>query len=155
MVSAQSRKNNYMKIAVVTGSRADWNGLGMVAKCLRDDQKADVIVIAIGQHYECQESVSVIIDDGFDPILCRTNFKDDMAVGCGTAAITLSGLLDIHLPEMAVVLGDRFEILGSASAISLRGIPLAHIGGGDITEGSIDNRLRYAITALADLAFCH
>jgi len=56
-------------------------------------------------------------------------------------------------PDMALVLGDRFEILGAATAAALLRIPLAHIGGGDITEGSIDNKLRYAITALSDLHF--
>lgn len=142
-----------MKVAVITGSRADWNGLGMVAKCLRKEHHIAIDVIAIGQHYANQESLSVIIDDGFDPKLYRTNFQEDMAFGSASAAIAVAGALDSHLPDMALVLGDRFEILGAATAASLRGIPLAHIGGGDITEGSVDNKLRYAITALADLHF--
>lgn len=143
-----------MKIAVVTGSRADWNGLGMVAKCLRADYQAGVDVIAIGQHADSEESLQTIIADGFDPKLCRTNFRDDMAVGAGAAALAASGALDaLGWPDMVLVLGDRFEILGAATAAALKNIPLAHIGGGDLTEGSIDNKLRYAITALSSVHF--
>lgn len=142
-----------MKIAIITGSRADWNGLGMVGKVLRDVDKADVRVIAIGQHADSQESLETIIWDGFDPKLLRTNTRDDMAIGCGRATIAISGALAYDSPDMVLICGDRFEILGAASAAALHGIPIAHIGGGDTTEGSIDDRLRYAISALADLHF--
>ena len=142
-----------MRIAIVTGSRADWNGLGMVAKCLRADYGALIDVIAIGQHQGSSESLQTINGDGFAPRVFATNFNDDMAVGAGVACSTVGGVLGDARPDIALVCGDRFEIAGAALAASLRRIPIAHIGGGDITEGSIDNKLRYAITALADLHF--
>jgi len=54
-----------MKATVITGSRADWNGLGMVAKCLRRDFAVDVNVLAIGQHADSEESLTTVITDGF------------------------------------------------------------------------------------------
>jgi UDP-hydrolysing UDP-N-acetyl-D-glucosamine 2-epimerase len=142
-----------MKVTIITGSRADWNGLGMVGKCLRDEYKIAVNVIAIGQHADNADSVQAIVEDGFKPRLLQTNFADDMAIGCASAALTVASALGPVAPDMVLVLGDRFEILGAATACALHGFKLAHIGGGDITEGSIDNKLRYAITALADLHF--
>lgn len=141
-----------MKVAVITGSRADWNGLGMVALALRA-RDVEVNVIAIGQHADCEEGLRTVIADGFDPFLARTNFRDEMAIGCGAAALAVQGALNTDRPEMVILLGDRFEILGAASAAALLDIPIAHIGGGDVTEGSIDNSLRYAITALSTWHF--
>ena len=141
-----------MKICLITGSRADWNGLGMVGKCLRDQHKVDVQVIAIGQQAENEQHLNTVIEDGFDPQVVRTNFHD-MAVGCGKAMLMLGPLLAHDTPDMVLLCSDRFEILGAASAAALLKIPIAHIGGGDVTEGSIDNKLRYAITVLSDLHF--
>ena len=141
-----------MKIAVITGSRADWNGLGMVAMALRD-RGADVAVVAIGQHHDRPESLETIKADGFAPLVLKTNMGEDMAAGAGMACKATAEALGRILPDLVIVLGDRFEIAGAATAASLRRIPLAHIGGGDVTEGSVDDKLRYAITALADLHF--
>lgn len=141
-----------MKVTVITGSRADWNGLGMVALALRASG-VSVEVLAIGQHADSEESLRTVISDGFDPRLMRTNIRDEMAIGCGCATISVQGALNENPPDMVLLLGDRFEILGAACAAALLNIKIAHIGGGDITEGSIDNKLRYAITELSHLHF--
>ena len=104
-----------MKICLITGSRADWNGLGMVGKCLRDQHKVDVQVIAIGQQAENEQHLNTVIEDGFDPQVVRTNFHD-MAVGCGKAMLMLGPLLAHDTPDMVLLCSDRFEILGAASA---------------------------------------
>ena len=144
-----------MKVAIITGSRADWNGLGMVGMTLRDEHKADVRVVCIGQ--QASHPCPAIASDGFKPSIVTTDTGFDIdvevAVSTGRATDATAKLLDQIRPDVAVVLGDRFEILGTATAVALLRIPIAHIGGGDITEGSIDNKLRYAITALADVHF--
>lgn len=140
------------QIGIITGSRADWNGLGMVAKVLASNE-CFVNVWAIGQQAESSESLKVIDGDGFSPIRIRTNRGEDMARGAARATKRVGRLLADYPQDMVVVLGDRFEILGAATAAALRGVPIAHIGGGDITEGSVDDKLRYAITELADLHF--
>jgi len=117
-----------MKATVITGSRADWNGLGMVAKCLRRDFAVDVNVLAIGQHADSEESLTTVITDGFDPRLARTNFRDEMAIGCGTATLIVQGMLQDERPDVVLLCGDRFEILGAASAAAMLRIPIAHIG---------------------------
>lgn len=145
-----------MKIAIVTGSRADWNGLGMVAKCLRD-QGAVVQIVAVGQQANCNESLKTISSDGFKAIIGAPNLKRDsahiVATNAGRAVEATAKALHEIAPDMVLILGDRFEILSAATAAAIMRIPIAHIGGGDVTEGSIDNKLRYAITALADLHF--
>ena len=142
-----------MKVAMVTGSRADWNGLGMVGKCLRDEYKVTVEVIAIGQMAEVSSHLEQVFWDGFNPHVLHTDYKEDMVCGAGKATLLVGPLLAAIRPDVVLVLGDRFEILGAATAAALQFIPVAHIGGGDITEGAIDNKIRYAITALADLHF--
>lgn len=142
-----------VRITIITGSRADWNGLGMVGKRLRDEYQVDVRVIAIGQHADNEKHLFSVIADGFDPRVLRTNYKNDMAFGCGSAVTAIRTALMGAPPDIVLLLGDRYEILGAATAAALLRIPIAHIGGGDITAGSIDDKLRYAISALADLHF--
>ncbi len=145
-----------MRIACITGSRADWNGLGMVALALRDAGH-DVHVIATGQHGASGEStLGVIEDDGFRPVLVQIPLWDadfDIPEATGAATAAVGHALANLKPDLAIVVGDRYEILGAATAAALLRIPIAHLSGGDITEGSIDDRLRYAITALSDLHF--
>ena len=147
-----------MRIAAITGSRADWNGLGMVAMALRDAEH-DVRVIATGQHSEALDtnpSRAVIMDDGFSPVLVRIPLGSepvDIADATGAATAGLGRALSELNLDLAIVIGDRYEMLGAAAAAALLRIPIAHLAGGDVTEGSIDDKLRYAITALADYHF--
>lgn len=141
-----------MKIAIVTGSRADWNGLGMVAKALRP--AADVRIITCGQHSDMPESRAVINGDGFDYSMIHMpsgNLAID-TVECASIGLAALGHVWTQLkPDLVLLAGDRYEILSAAFSAAMMNIPIAHIAGGDITEGSIDNKLRNAITALSDL----
>ncbi len=142
-----------MRIAIITGSRADWNGLGMVAMALRDAGH-DVTIIGTAA-----ESITpaAIAGDSFSSQGGWTESSGDtqlgvaftMADSLAWVARSLSGLK----PDLVILCGDRYEILAAAVAAAMLRIPIAHIAGGDVTRGSIDDRLRNAITMLADLHF--
>lgn len=115
-----------MQVVVVTGSRADIGPLTPVIKAL------DAEVLRLGAY--------------------NANTSAETAFGCGRAAID-TARANIDKADFAVVLGDRWEILGAASAINLKRIPLVHLSGGDVTEGSQDDCMRHAITKLAHIHF--
>lgn len=135
-----------LRIAIITGSRSDWNGLGMVGRAL-EAAGEEVFVVVTGQH--CEDAQTLIDErwqhwlfaspDASGPI---TKIAGRVADRVGTALVELK-------PDMAVMAGDRYEVLSAALSASLLGIPIVHIAGGDVTEGSQDDRFRDGITALA------
>lgn len=116
-----------MKYAVVSGNRADLAALHPVAAIL----DAEWIHV--------------------DTLSSRDQF--DSAVSCSQAMVAAAEKYAKLKPDMVILPGDRFEILGAACAAHLMSIPIAHLSGGDITEGSQDNTTRHAITKLAALHF--
>jgi UDP-hydrolysing UDP-N-acetyl-D-glucosamine 2-epimerase len=148
------------RIAVVTGSRADYGHLRGVLTRLKAADDVNLSVIACGMHLmpKFGETWRAIEADGF-PIAARIDFQldDDRAetVARGTG-IGLSGFADVLpklAPDVLVVLGDRFEILSAAAAATLLNIPIAHIHGGEVTAGAFDDAIRHAITKMASLHF--
>jgi UDP-hydrolysing UDP-N-acetyl-D-glucosamine 2-epimerase len=148
------------RIAVVTGSRADYGHLRGVLTHLKAADDIDLSVIACGMHLAPKfgETWRAIEADGF-AIAARIDFQldDDRAqtVARGTG-IGLSGFADALpklAPDVLVLLGDRFEILSAAVAATLLNIPIAHIHGGEITAGAFDDAIRHAITKMACLHF--
>jgi UDP-hydrolysing UDP-N-acetyl-D-glucosamine 2-epimerase len=145
------------RIAVFTGSRADWGLLSMPARALRN-AGFGVIVIATGQHSLPSGTVGQVKADGFlDVRLVPMELsKDDgasLAVANGLMQAQLAPTLAEIAADMLVILGDRYEALGAAMAATLLSLPVAHIAGGDITEGAIDDAMRHAITKLSHLHF--
>jgi UDP-hydrolysing UDP-N-acetyl-D-glucosamine 2-epimerase len=148
------------RIAVVTGSRADYGHLRGVLTQLKTADDVALSVIACGMHLAPKfgETWRAIEADGF-PIAARIDFRldDDRAetVARGTG-IGLAGFADALpklAPDLLVVLGDRFEILSAAIAATLLNIPIAHIHGGEVTAGAFDDAIRHAITKMACLHF--
>src|SRR5215813_11312656 len=148
------------RIAVVTGSRADYGLLRGVLTRLAAADDVDLSVVACGMHLvpKFGETWRAIEADGF-PIAARIDFQldDDRAatVARGTG-IGLSGFADALpklAPDVMVVLGDRYEIFSAAAAATLLNIPIAHIHGGEITAGAFDDAIRHAITKMACLHF--
>lgn len=146
------------RICVATSGRADY---GLLYWPLRDLAAADDLtlqVLVTGTHLEPRfgETVRQIEADGF-AIDARVpmDLTDDGPVGLArSTALALTGAteaLERLKPDLLMVLGDRFETLALVQAAMLTRTPVAHIGGGDVTEGAIDEGLRHAITKLSHL----
>jgi len=148
------------KICVVTGSRADYGLLSVVMKELRQDAGFTLQVIAAGMHLSPKFGLTyrVIEEEGFHidakVEMCLTN--DTPAGIAKSIGVGVSGFADVFAtlqPDLLVLLGDRFEILAAAQSALVAMIPVAHIAGGDTTEGAFDESIRHSITKMSHLHF--
>lgn len=148
------------RICVVTGGRADYGLLYWVMRDIAAEPGLELQLIVTGGHLEPRfgETVRVIEADGFR-IDARVplDLTDDSPAGVGRSmARAVSGvgeaLADLQ-PDLLLLLGDRYEILAAASAALVHALPVAHIAGGDITRGAIDDAARHALTKLAHVHF--
>lgn len=148
------------KIAVLTGTRADYGLLRLLIQELSKNPGLDVETIVTGTHFlpEFGETWKQIEADG-NPITHRLDIlSSDDSPGeiARTTARALSAAADVFsvsTPDVLVVLGDRYEALAAAEAAFLMRIPVAHIAGGEKTDGALDDSLRHAITKLSSLHF--
>ena len=147
-------------IAVVTTSRADYSHLYWVLKDLEADPEVDLKLIVLAAHLspEFGTTVSEIERDGFpiaSRIECLLSSDSDvgMAKTLGLAVLGLTDALAQMRPDLLLLIADRYEMLAPASvALTLR-IPVAHIEGGEISEGAIDDAVRNALTKMAHIHF--
>jgi len=148
------------KICVVTGTRAEYGLLQGIMGEIRDDPDLELQVIVTGSHLvrEFGLTYQTIEDDGF-----KINHKIDMLLASdtplaitksmGLALIGFADALDRLKPDIMILLGDRYEILTAAQAALVARIPVAHIHGGEVTEGAMDESIRHAVTKIARLHF--
>ena len=147
-------------IAVVTGPRADYGLLRWLMHDLAQRDGVTLKVVATGTHFDSQfgETWTAIRDDGF-PIDARVEIlgNDDSPFGVALAtAEAVRGLAHAFhdlSPDLVVVLGDRYEILAAVEAAFLMRIPVAHLHGGEVTQGALDDGIRHAVTKLSALHF--
>ena len=149
------------KICVVTGTRAEYGLLAPLMSLLKQDSDIDFQLVVTGAHLSAQHgsTLKFIEQDGFVAnALVDLALSDDSALGVANAAgRATSQLADAFAklkPDVVVVLGDRYEILGAAQAALILGIPIAHIHGGEVTTGAFDDSIRHAITKMSNLHFC-
>lgn len=148
------------RICVVTGSRAEYGLLYWVLHDLHADPDTELQLIVTGMHLSPEFGMTVreIERDGF-PIARRVEMllSSDTATGTaksiGLGVIGMSEALADLRPDIVVLLGDRFEILAAAQACLIHGIPVAHVAGGDTTEGAYDEAIRHAVTKMSHLHF--
>lgn len=148
------------KICVVTATRAEYGLLRPLMELIRNSAKLELQVIATGAHlssefgytYKQIETDGFPIDEKLEILL-----SSDTAAGIvKTMGLALNGMADILprlAPDLLVLLGDRYEMLAIASASMMFKIPIAHIHGGEITEGAYDDAIRHAITKMSHLHF--
>lgn len=138
------------KIAIATGTRADWGLLLPLARELQSRGESPVIV-ATNAHFfpELGMTVDEITDDGFTPVRIPVRRNPDEATA--DALTGFARFLREERPGCLVMLGDRYEMLGAASAALLEGVPVVHIAGGNVTLGAFDNAIRAAISDMAAL----
>ena len=148
------------KICVVTGSRADYGLLYWVMKGIQEEPSLALQVAVTGAHLAADFGLTVrtIEADGF-----RVDARvESLLPGDSAVQVTkslargVSGFADAFdqlRPDIALMLGDRFEILAAAQAALIARIPVAHVAGGDVTEGAFDDAIRHSITKMAQLHF--
>lgn len=148
------------KICIVTSTRADWGLLSGVAKGLRDSGAVDVKIVATNMHLEEKYGMTVreIEEDGFTvdarvPMPAASDSPLDTALATADCLAGIAKALDSIKPDMLLILGDRYEMLAVATAATIMRIPIAHIAGGEISEGAIDDNIRHALTKLSSLHF--
>ena len=148
------------KIAVITTSRADYGHLYWPLRDLSESEKVDLKIIALGSHLspEFGNTLQEIVNDGFtidSRIECLLSSDTDvgMAKTIGIATLGLADLFGQTRPDLLLLIADRYEMLAPASvALALR-IPIAHIEGGEISEGAIDDAVRNALTKMSHIHF--
>ena len=148
------------KICVVTGGRSDYGLLKWLMKAIQADKDLELQIIATGMHLSTKfgNTFTEIEQDGF-----KINEKvdclgvNDTAIGTTNAmAKTITGCSEAYLrlrPNVVLVLGDRFEIFSAVAAALVSKIPVAHLHGGEITSGAIDESFRHAITKMSAVHF--
>lgn len=147
-------------IAVVTTSRADW---GHVEPVLRNLYQVDGVQISLlvgGAHLEAQfgRTIEAVRSSGYEvaaeiPFLAHDDSDQGMAEGIGRATLGFSDQLGRLRPDLLLLVADRHEMLAPASAAMALRIPIAHIEGGEISEGAIDQQVRDALTKMSHLHF--
>ena len=148
------------KICIVTGSRAEWGLLSGLARKIADDSDLELQIIATNMHLSPEFGLTYkeIERQGF-----RINRKVEMLLSSdtanatgksvGLATIGFSDAYEELAPDILLVLGDRYEILAAVSAALFYKIPIAHLHGGEVTEGAYDDAIRHAITKMSHLHF--
>jgi UDP-hydrolysing UDP-N-acetyl-D-glucosamine 2-epimerase len=148
------------RICVVTAARSEYGLLYWLMREIDEDPQLELQLVVTGAHLSKAHglTVQVVEQDGF-----RIDAQVDMllesdepvAIGrsMGRLGIDFAQVLADLAPDILVVLGDRFELLPLASVALVAGVPIAHISGGDVTEGAIDNQVRHAVTKMASLHF--
>lgn len=148
------------KICVVTGTRAEYGLLYWLMKEIQDDTDLQLQLIVTGMHlspefgltYKTIEEDGFIIDARVEMLL-SSDTPVGIAKTIGLGVIGFADALDRLKPDVMIVLGDRYEILAAAQAALVARIPIAHIHGGETTEGAIDESIRHAITKMSHLHF--
>ncbi|KYK21442.1 hypothetical protein AYK25_03640 [Thermoplasmatales archaeon SM1-50] len=149
------------KIAVVTGSRAEYGYLKPLMTKIENDAELKLVPIITGTHLlQKFGNTHQLVKKDFPsaikiPMLLNGDSLKDMALYLASGISNFAELLNINRPDVLVVLGDRSESLAAALAAFYLNIPIAHINGGDVTGTTIDESIRHAITKIAHIHFVH
>jgi len=147
------------KICIVTGSRADYGLLYWLIKEVEKDKNLKLQLIATGMHLSTKfGSTYKEIEKDFKidkkiNISLYSDTSEGISRSMGIAQTSFSKAYKELKPDIVVVLGDRFEIFSAASSAMISRIPIAHIHGGEATEGLIDEAIRHCITKMSHIHF--
>jgi UDP-hydrolysing UDP-N-acetyl-D-glucosamine 2-epimerase len=150
----------FKKICVITCARSEYGLLKWLMLEIKKDLELKLQLIVTGSHLSTNFGYTVneiekdgfIIDEKVDMHLEEIS-PVKIAQSMGHCMIGLSTALDKLKPDILVLLGDRYELLAIAGTALVMNIPIAHISGGDITEGAIDDQIRHAVSKLATIHF--
>jgi UDP-N-acetylglucosamine 2-epimerase (non-hydrolysing)/GDP/UDP-N,N'-diacetylbacillosamine 2-epimerase (hydrolysing) len=154
------KEKQMRKVCIVTGSRADYGLLYWLLKEIQGDPDLQLQIVVTGMHLSPEFGLTykVIEADGFTindkvEMLLSSDTPVGIAKSMGLGVIGFADTLDRLRPDILVLLGDRYEILAAAQAAMVAQMPIAHIAGGDVTEGAFDEAIRHSITKMAHLHF--
>jgi UDP-hydrolysing UDP-N-acetyl-D-glucosamine 2-epimerase len=147
-------------IGVVTGARSDYGGIRAILKRIVADSELQLLLFVTGMHLSPEFGLTVrcIEADGFDvseriEMLVASDTSQAISKSVGLGVIGFSQAYSRTRPDLLLVLGDRFETLAAVVAALPYNIPIAHISGGAVTEGVIDDVIRHSITKMSHLHF--
>lgn len=148
------------KICVVTGSRAEYGLLKPLLDELKSSSETELSLIATGMHLspEFGSTYKQIESDGFKidkkiEVLLSSDTHTGVAKAVGLGCMSFAEAFAEMSPDILVLLGDRFETFAAATAAMVSKIPIAHIHGGETTEGAIDEAIRHSITKMSHIHF--
>ena len=147
-------------ICIITSSRADYGLLKLVIKEIMHDSYLTLKLVATGMHLlpEYGNTFQEIIQDGYlidkkIEILMGENNAKGVSESIGLGISKFADMFAEMKPDLVLILGDRFEIFAAAIAAHVALIPIAHIHGGELTEGALDDAFRHSITKMSQLHF--
>jgi UDP-N-acetylglucosamine 2-epimerase (non-hydrolysing)/GDP/UDP-N,N'-diacetylbacillosamine 2-epimerase (hydrolysing) len=148
------------KVCVITGSRAEYGILSGLMQQIKQDPDLELQIIATNMHLSSEFGLTYkeIEKDGFFinkkvEMLLSSDSANATVKSIGLATIGFADAYEDLKPDLNVVLGDRYEILAAVSAALIYKIPVAHLHGGEITEGAFDDAIRHSITKMSHLHF--
>lgn len=148
------------RVAVITGGRADYGLLRPLMHALASDAAFELAVVATGMHLmpEQGETWREIETDGLSiaekvDMHIEGDSPAAIARSIGTGVVGMADMLARLRPDLVVLLGDRFESLAAGIAAMLNRVPIAHLHGGEATEGLIDEPIRHSVTKMAQIHF--
>lgn len=147
------------KICVVSSTRADFGLLSPLIQQIKDDENLELQIIATGMHLSPEFGLTYkAIEEKFKidkkiEIVLSSDSSVGISKSMGLAQISFAEAFSDLQPDIVVVLGDRYEIFAVAATAMMLKIPIAHLSGGEITEGALDDSIRHAITKMSHLHF--
>lgn len=148
------------KICVMTGTRAEYGLLKPLMKKIQDDSELELQIVATGMHLSPEFGLTYreIEQDGFkiaerNEMLLSSDTPNGITKSVGLGMVGFADIFTRIMPDMVVILGDRYEMLAAAAAAMIHRIPIAHIHGGELTLGAMDDAIRHSITKMSTLHF--
>ena len=148
------------KVCIITGSRAEYGLLYWLMKAIEESKKLELQIIVTGMHLsdEFGNTYLQIEKDGFNidkkvDISITSDSEIAISKSMSIGIIGFARAYDELNPDLIIVLGDRFEIFSAVTAATISRIPIAHLHGGELTEGAIDEAFRHSITKMSHLHF--
>lgn len=147
------------KICVITGTRAEYGLLYWLMKDIDNDDELELQIIVTGMHLSTEFGLTYTeVEKEFHinkkiEMLLSSDTKVGISKSMGLAQISFAEAYEELQPDLIVVLGDRYEIFSAVSTAMISRIPIAHLHGGELTEGLIDEAIRHSITKMSHLHF--
>lgn len=151
---------SFQKVCIVTGTRAEYGLLKPLIERVYESSRLKLQLIATGMHLSPEFGLTYtnIEDDGFEinekiEILMSSDTPVGVSKSMGLALISFSEAYERLKPNMVVILGDRYETFSAMAAATISKIPIAHLHGGELTEGAFDDSFRHSMTKMSYLHF--